>query len=154
MTEPLGNALLALCLILVGALNSTPAPASQEAEAVSQFTWVDVWLDSGSEPLAAWQVELRTEDSAVQIVGIEGGEPTVFRDPPRYDPRALRHQLVILAAFSTAPLEELPTGRVRVARVHLEVRGQAVPDFTINAITAGREDGREIAVTPSLVKGR
>ena len=84
-------------------------------EGQTRLVAVDVYVDSGELALAAYQFELRC-DSA-EIVGIEGGEPAHFREPPRYDPAALQGGRVVLAAFTTEP--DPPRGRVRVARVHL-----------------------------------
>jgi hypothetical protein len=60
----------------------------------------------------------------VTLVGIEGGEHAVFAKPAYYDPAALAPDgggRVILAAYSTG--KDLPTGRTRVARLHVMVEG-------------------------------
>ena len=91
----------------------------------SRFLAVDVYVDSGAEPLAAWQLELRATAGTVRIAGVEGGAEGVFADPPYYDPKAMRQERVVLAAFSTAAASTLPKGRTRVARVHVQVSGEA-----------------------------
>lgn len=154
MTEQLGAAGLGLFLLVTGLYLTPPGPSPQEPVATSEFTWVDVHVDSGDAPLAAWQIELSSDDPGLGLVGVEGGETAVFREAPRYDPRALQQRRIILASFTTAPPEELPRGRTRVARIHLELRGGARPDLKLQPIVAAREDGREIAVTVTLEKGR
>src|SRR5262245_61272542 len=55
----------------------------------NRFSTVDVYLEAGDRKLAAWQVEISTANAAA-IVGIEGGEPAAYREPPAYDPAALQ----------------------------------------------------------------
>ena len=54
----------------------------------SYFTTVDLFVVSDA-PVAAWQVELTERRGAMQIVGIERGDDSTFRDPPYYDRAAL-----------------------------------------------------------------
>jgi hypothetical protein len=81
----------------------------------NRFVAVDVYVEAGDRKLAAWQVEVATGDRAT-IVGVEGGEPAAYREPATYDPEALRGGNIVLAAFTTG---DAPSGRVRVARLHL-----------------------------------
>lgn len=81
----------------------------------NRFVAVDVYVEAGDRKLAAWQVEIGTDDRAA-IVGVEGGEPAAYREPPTYDPAALQGGKIVLAAFTKG---DAPTGRVRVARLHL-----------------------------------
>src|SRR5688572_2021156 len=65
---------------------------SRAAEVRSPFRVLDVYVDSGASALAAYQFEFNTaqkDAGELKLVGIEGGEPPAFREPPRYDPRAL-----------------------------------------------------------------
>lgn len=94
------------------------------AEARSPFRVLDVYVDSGTSPLAAYQFEFNTKQKdagEMKLVGIEGGESTAFKEPPRYDPRALTLPAprVIVAAFNTG--KDLPTGKTRVARLMVRV---------------------------------
>ena len=82
----------------------------------NRFVAVDVYVEAGDKKLAAWQVEIDTDDRAA-IVGVEGGEPAVYREPPTYDPAALQGGKIVLAAFTK---DDAPSGRVRVARLHLK----------------------------------
>jgi hypothetical protein len=81
----------------------------------NRFVAVDVYVEAGDRKLAAWQVEVATGDRAT-IVGVEGGEPAAYREPATYDPEALQGGKIVLAAFTTG---DAPSGRVRVARLHL-----------------------------------
>ena len=71
----------------------------------------------------------------------EGGEPEAWREPPHYDPEALRGGRIILAAFTTS---EAPAGRVRVARLHVEASGDAVARAVIASVVAATEGGEKI----------
>lgn len=113
----------------------TSKPAGEQ-----RFTTVNVFVESGSQPLAAYQLVLNVEGDA-QIVGIEGGEPGPFEAPPHYDPKAIQHQRVILAAFSTLPPPRLPNGKVRVATLHLQLKKNRSPRINLKLETAAGPDG-------------
>lgn len=84
----------------------------------TRFVAVDVYVEAGERKLTAWQIEITTDDRAA-IVGVEGGgggPMAAYHDPPTYDPRALQGGKIVLAAYTTG---EAPSGRVRVARIHL-----------------------------------
>jgi hypothetical protein len=89
-------------------------PEKREARG-NRFVAVDVYVDVGERKLSAWQVEIACDPRAA-IAGVEGGEPMAFREPPTYDPRALNGGKIVLAAFTPG---DAPSGRVRVARLHL-----------------------------------
>lgn len=136
MKRPL---LIAFTLLLAAAaaLGWQAAPerpgAADAAEAGTAFGTVAIYLDSGDEPLAAYQIELSAKGGGATIVGIEGGEG-VFTQPPYYDPEAIQNDRAILAAFSTADDGELPRGRVRVATVHvMTTAGRPVWDTEVTA---------------------
>ena len=172
MVRPYGKAafvVLAACLLAAGmarAATSPPGPLSKngEGEEAVRFEAVDVFIDSKDRPLAAWQIELtakpdRTDTGRadtgvrpyndVKIVGVEGGEHAAFKEPPYYDPAALNRNRVILAAFSTG--QTLPTGRTRVARVHVQASG--TPHYEVKLIVAASADGKEIQATVAAGQG-
>jgi hypothetical protein len=76
---------------------------------------------------------------------IEGGEPEAFRQPPVYDPKAMQHDRVIIASFSTAATSTLPMGKTRVATIHIQISGDQVPQFEIKLQTAGDSRGHKIS---------
>lgn len=140
-------------LLLLALATLTAGRLPQDATAV-RFAAVDVFVDSGSEPLAAWQVDLRAIAGDVRIAGIEGGDAPAFAEAPFYDPRAMQHEHVILAAFSTRPGAELPAGRTRVARVHVQVTGAIAPHYELRLTTAAGADGRELTAHATWAAAR
>jgi len=149
------SAFAVVCLLLCSTTRS-PAedgrPADQERKAGAvRFSWINVYIDSGTRPLAAYQVELVAERGRVTIVSVEGGEHKAFRDPPYYDPAALKNHRVILAAFNTA--KELPTGRTRVARVHVRQTGIQALEYAARLQVAASADGKKIDASVTLELG-
>ena len=140
--------------VLVVGMALADAPKGErhatQAEAV-RFEAVDVYVDAGDAPLAAYQVVLSDRSGRAEIVGIEGGEPAAYSHPPYYDPAALMKRRVVLAAFSMA--RDLPLGRTRVARLHVQVVGEGRPDFEINLRVAADRDGAKVPATASLSEG-
>ena len=115
------------------------------------FTTVDLFVVADT-PVAAWQVELTERGGSMQIVGIERGDDSTFRDPPFYDRVALERgatERIVLASFSLSDAEQLARGRVRIARVHVRSTG-AEPDYEARLMAAGTADGRPIAAQLSL----
>ena len=113
------------------------APVTRPAPA-GRFVTVDVYVDSGKNPRAAWQVQLSGTRGNVTIVGIEGGSAKdVYRDPPYYDPAALAGGRIIIASYTTA--EHPPMGRILVAKVHLRVEGE----YQLAAIVMAAADPAE-----------
>jgi hypothetical protein len=111
---------------------------------------MDIFVDSGSTPLAAYQLEFAATNGVARIVGIEGGEHAAFRQPPFYDPKAMQHERVIIASFRTAPTASLPTGKTRVATIHFQTAGTQLPQFELKLETAGDSQGNKIAAQASF----
>ena len=120
------------------------------ARNTTRFEAIDVFVDSGKQHLAAWQLELRCTANDVQIVGIEGGEHSAFKEPPYYDSRAMNNNRVIIAAFSTS--DSLPSGRSRVARIHVQVRGPGARTWVSELMTSATADGTRIPAAISIQK--
>ncbi|HEU4339022.1 MAG TPA: hypothetical protein VFS19_03050 [Planctomycetota bacterium] len=112
----------------------------------NRFVAVDVYVEAGDRKLAAWQVEIGTDDRAA-IVGVEGGEPAVYRDPPTYDPAAVQGGRIILAALTTG---DAPSGRVRVARLHLMESARV--DLEGKVLAAGAPGGARFDAKVTLVR--
>jgi len=143
---------------LLAALCTVATPGSwAQPSAPSRFAVVDVYVDSNA-PVAAWQFELRERRGRMQVVGIEGGEGQGFREPPFYDQRAVARgtsDRVIVASYSLSAPEQLPSGRVRVASVHVRLLGEATPDYELRLVAAGTADGHAIDAKISLeTRGR
>jgi hypothetical protein len=149
-----------LALALLGALaagqgqpanDTLPQSAADAAAQGVRFAWVDVFIDPGDVPLAAYQFELAAETGSFQIVGVEGGEHPAFAEPPYYDPAALADERIIIAAFSTD--DDLPAGSTRIARIHVQIAGGGTPDYVVKLTVAATADGTEIPATATVVAG-
>jgi hypothetical protein len=123
---------------------------AQEFKTKIRFEAVDIFVDSGAKPLAAYQLEFRVEKGDAKIVGVEGGTHAAFREPPFYDPKAIQQERVILAAFDTSKADKLPKHKTRVATIHLQIRGSKEPKFSIELKTAASVDGKKIFAKATL----
>lgn len=131
---------------------ATAAPAAFSGEPV-RFATVQVYLDPQGVPLAAYQVQLTEAGGRMTVVGLENGEHEAFAEPPLYDRAALtagRADRLILAAYSLLPADRLPTGRTRVATVHVQLRGDGAADFRATLVAAGDPMARPIQATLSI----
>ncbi len=113
-----------------------------------RFAALDVFIDSHAQRLGAYQLDVAVAKGRAVIVGIEGGDAAAFRSAPYYDPAALQHGRIIIAAFSTA--DALPTGKTRVARLHMEITGDITPEYTAKLTVAAGPDGKAIAAEAGL----
>jgi kynurenine formamidase len=132
---------LLLTVGLMGMNEDTPKPGVR-------FMPVDIYIDSGDAALGAWQISFSGSPD-VELVGVEGGEHPAYAEPAHYDAAALMHDRVILAALNTT--DALPTGKTRVARLHLRVSGE--PTFETTLIAAGDADGERIDATATAAPG-
>jgi hypothetical protein len=116
-----------------------------------RFAPLNIYLDSGNKPLAAYQFELKAAAGQIKIVGVEGGEHKAFEEAPYYDPAALAKNRIIIAAFNTG--SELPKEKTRVATIHLQIIGDAEPDYELKLTVAADADANEISAEISFEKG-
>ena len=116
----------------------------EETKANIRFEAVDIFVDSGAKPLAAYQLEFRVVTGDAKIVGVEGGSHAAFREPPFYDPKAIQQERVILAAFNTSKADKLPKNKTRVATIHLQISGRKEPEFSVELKTAASVNGKTI----------
>lgn len=121
-----------------------------DADAV-RFVAMDVTIDSGARPLAAYQFELSASPDRFTIVGVEGGAHRAFAEPPYYDPAALSKHRIVIAALNTG--KALPTGKIRVARVHARIRGDEMPPTVTKLVVAVADDGSTIPATIAVTPG-
>jgi len=129
-----------VAVVLLGAM-----ALGQENNAGTRFSTVEVFVDSGAQPLAAYQLTFSATRGDVKIVGIEGGEHPAFKEAPHYDPRAIQHERAILAAFNTASADNLPKGRTRVATVHVQITGAVTPVYAVKLEAAANHEGSRVA---------
>ena len=141
-----------LTILLLGLAAGLLAQQPALEEGRSRFGAVDIYVDSGSTPLAAYQLEFAATNGVARIVGIEGGEHPAFRQPPFYDPKAMQHERVIIASFSTAAAAELPTGKTRVATIHYQTTETQPPRFALTLQTAGDAQGNKLSAQASFVE--
>ena len=113
----------------------------------SSFRAIDVFVDSGNQALAAYQLTFVGTNS-VKMVGIEGGEHSAFAEPPYYDPQAMQSERVVIGAFNTS--RDLPSGRVRVATIHVQTQSNVAPGYGIQVNAAAAADGKAISVKANL----
>ncbi len=142
-----------LCGCLCGLLTLLLWCVAFTREVVAQFPTtntavhfhpVEVFVDSKEQPLAAYQIEFAVTNGSAKIVGIEGGAHAAFAQPPFYDPKAMQHERVIIAAFSMEPADKLPKGKIRVATIHLQTEGAAELKPALHLQTAARPDGSKL----------
>lgn len=139
------------CLVAFVILFSSAIPAcAQDSHLTNtiRFRAVDVFVDSTNKPLAAYQLEF-TASGGAKIVGIEGGGHAAFKEAPFYDVKAMQHERVVIGAFNTAKADKLPTGKTRVATIHLQTTGDQPLRFKVQVKTAATVDGRKISAQAS-----
>ena len=122
--------------------------SAQEGE--PRFAAYDVFVDADAKTLAAYQIEVVCNASKNKIAGVEGGEPPQFSGAPYYDPAALQGGRIILAAFTTE--DSPPTGRVRVARIHMQEAADSKGEYTAKLMTAAAAGGKRIDAKVELVR--
>jgi hypothetical protein len=115
-----------------------------------RFAAVDIYLDS-AEPVAAWQFEFSSRDS--RIVGVENGESEAFGGTPYYDREAVQlgtADRIIVADYSLAEPNRLPSGRIRIATLHLILSSSGDPEFDLGLVTAVTHGGTAIDASIGL----
>jgi hypothetical protein len=147
---------MVICLVAISLILAfLYAEAGQAATKVGpkvRFAPLHIFLDSGSRPLAAFQFELKAAAGQIKIVGVEGGQHAAFKEAPYYDKAALyKSNRIIIAAFNTG--SELPKGRTRIATIHLQIIGDAEPDYELKLTVAADADAKEIPAKISFEKG-
>ena len=134
--------LAACCLV--------PAAVGADSGGAPRFVPVEIHLDS-PQPVAAWQFELGDRNGAMKVVGIERGGIPAFPDTPYYDREAVAEgdaDRIIVADYTLADESRLPTGRMRLATLHLMLEADA--DFELRLVTATTFDGQAIDASIAL----
>jgi len=144
-------------IILAGICLIVPVLAQQSEQEYStgrpgvRFAPLHIYIDSGNSSLAAYQFEMKAAAGQIKIVGVEGGQHKAFKEAPYYDPAALAKDRIIIAAFSTGG--DLPKGRTRIATIHLQIIGDAEPQYELKLIVAADADAKEIPAEITFEKG-
>ena len=137
--------------LMLALLYARVGQAATRIDPKVRFAPLHIYLDSGNKPLAAYQFELTATAGQIKIVGVEGGQHKAFKEAPYYDPAALANDRIIIAAFNTG--SELPKGRTRIATIHLQIIGEAEPDYELKLTVAADADAKEIPAKISFEKG-
>lgn len=128
-----------------------PQDQEEPPQASTRFEPIDVFIEAGEQPLAAYQFEFAAETGDITIVGVEGGEHAAFREAPYYDPKALHQEgRILIATFNTG--DDLPAGKTRVARVHVMVTGETEPEYVVRLHVSAAPDGTPIPAVVSCEK--
>ena len=143
--------LIALVAVLIGGAARPPDELPAIGRQISpRFTFVDVYIDPKSQPLAAYQFELTARGADVTLAGVEGGEHAAYAQPPYYDPKANVQNRIIIASFNTG--DDLPRRRTRVARIMLRVSG-GNPIYSSHLQIAASSEAKPIAADISVAEG-
>ena len=102
--------------------------------------------------MAAYQLKISDERAAVKILSVEGGEHASFAEAPKFDPKAIQRDVMKMAAFSLDVAEKLPSGRVRVASLHVEIGPGLTPEWKAVVEAAAGPKGKKISATVSISK--
>ncbi len=108
------------------------------------FRTVDISVDSKTNSLAAYQIDIRYDKDKIKVVGLEGGSDG-FNDPPFYDRAGLEGGRIIIAAFVDDDIHA-KNGKTRVARLHLQTKGCRPYELKTEPMAAARPGGKEIPV--------
>jgi hypothetical protein len=138
MTGPWLSVAIALCIVFTAGGQET------------SFRAVDVYVNSGAQPLAAYQLTFLSTGAKMKIVGIEGGEHRAFAEAPYYDPKAMQREQVTIAAFNTAAANQLPTGRTRVATIHVQADVKSQRTYKVEVSAAAAAGGKTISVQATV----
>jgi hypothetical protein len=146
-----------MLIILTSICAIVPVLASQSERDYStaqpgvRFAPLHIYLET-CNLLAAYQFELKATAGQIKIVGVEGGDHEAFKEAPYYDKTALLNkERIIIAAFSTS--RDLPTGRTRIATVHLQIAGDVEPQYELELNVAADGNGKEIPAEITFEKG-
>jgi hypothetical protein len=139
------RSLIAILLLVVGAaIGQEPVSAT--------FRVVDLFVDSGNQPLAAYQLSFACAAAGTKIVGIEGGEHSAFTEPPYYDPKAMQNNHVVVAAFNTGNSGRLPRGRTRIATIHVQTSASAERRYELKVEAAATPAGESMTVRAEAIE--
>ena len=148
------NKIAVIILTSFCAIVPVPAQQSEQDYPIDQpsvrFAPLHIYLESCNW-LAAYQFELKATAGQIKIVGVEGGQHKAFKEAPYYDPAALANDRIIIAAFNTG--RDLPTDRTRIATIHLQIIGDAEPEYELKLTIAADAAGEEIPAEISFEKG-
>ncbi len=130
--------LLALALVFSGF-----STLASDAPPNYQFVAVDIYLQA-DEPIAAWQFNLADRNGSFRIVGVESGDSTAYQRAPYYDREAInlgQSDRVVIANYSLDDEAALPSGKFRLATVHLVQQSEDELNINLELVNASNYDG-------------
>ena len=142
------SATILLLLVLLASVSGQPVPSS----GTPRFQAVDIYVDSRNAPLAAYQLEFSVKSGNGTVVGVEGGEHSAFKEAPYHDPKAIQQERVIIAAFNTGATSQLPSGKTRVATIHLRINDNGSLRLEIKNTTAATANGKRFTAEATFVE--
>jgi len=132
-----------LALLAAAVIGAALAGEQKPEPPAVSFRAVDLSVDSGDAALAAYQVEVSYDAKRVKVVGVEGGQAEGFREAPYFDEAGKTGGRIVLGAF-VADDKLAGKGAQRVARLHLQVEGQAPLECSVKLVTAARPGGKRV----------
>jgi hypothetical protein len=148
----MNRALLLLCALALFCWQpeATAVEGRKGAKSKRIFASADIIIDTGKETLAGYQLEVNYPRSKVTLVGVEGGSGEGYAPSPKFDSRGLTSGRIILAALAVKD-KASPTGRIRVARLHLFAEPEALADLVGKVGAAIKPGGAKIRVKVIIV---
>lgn len=129
------------------------------------FATLELTIDPQGQRLAAYQIEVRVIDPAsaqdahtdvgFKVVGLESSTDPAFDHTPYYDldTRNTATDRLILAQYSTADRDDLPTTAINLATAHLAIQSDddatALPKLQVIVTAAYDDAGKPIDATAS-----
>ena len=117
-----------------------------------RFAPLDIYLES-PVAVAAWQFELKDRNGVMKVVGIENGGHSAYPRAPYYDRKAVARgdaTRIMVADYALADENMLPSGRMRLATLHLMLARE--PDLELRLITATTPEGEAINASISFAE--
>ncbi len=133
---------------------STESP--QKADGNIRFEAIDVYIDSGTQALSAYQLTLTAKGGQMKVVGVENGEHPAFAKAPYFDRKAVQQgkaDKIIVAAFHTGAAKDLPKGRTRVTTIHVQTNGAQDLTYEVKLKVAATVNEKKIEAKISFEKG-
>ena len=117
--------------------------AAVTAPRQAEFETIDIVIDTGGRPMAAYQFEVVCD---AKLLGVEKAD----FDPraPYHDPAALQGGRIVVAQYTLA--EPAPSGKVRVAALHVQHDGK--PDYKAKIIVVAGPEGERMDATIEVVR--
>ena len=126
-------------------LNNEVVVGGQEVELSITFRSVDVYITTDIQKLAAYQIQIIDNSGRATLVGVEGSSvEQAYNHPPYYDQKALQSNQIILAAIA-GDNKILPSGKIKVATLHYQIKGDAPVKLNQKLIALANKEQKKIS---------